>query len=161
MMVWGIRLKQWLSASKTPAPFKRAPRNYASNVSWAATVSLTIESHKRQVKGLIAPVTCGWLATNVMLPLDCSGKIRLFVRLNGMPCWKTLKFWYTIWTDSAFTPHCLKSGSLPGIVTAINHGSAVLRGEMTLWTLVDGAIHLPGLYSQYSWTVLNPITTQN
>ncbi len=45
---------------------------------------------------------------------------------------KTLKFCYTIWTDSALRPDALKVALVVGsLLFAINHGGAVLRGEMT------------------------------
>lgn len=43
----------------------------------------------------------------------------------------TLKFWYTIWTDSALRPAALKVAVVGSLLFAINHGGAVLRGEMT------------------------------
>lgn len=45
---------------------------------------------------------------------------------------KTLKFCYTIWTDSALRPTALKMALVVGsLLFAMNHGGAVLRGEMT------------------------------
>ncbi|MBD2309594.1 nitrate/nitrite transporter NrtS [Chroococcidiopsis sp. FACHB-1243] len=45
---------------------------------------------------------------------------------------KTLKFCYTVWTDSALRPNDLKVALVVGsLLFAINHGGAVLRGEMT------------------------------
>jgi hypothetical protein len=99
-----------------------------------------------------------------VLPLARSRlKIRLFIRLNEDAMLKTLKFWYTIWTDSALRPTALKVALVVGsLLFAMNHGSAVLHGEMTRERWLDGANHLLGaLYGQYSWTVLNLIATQN
>lgn len=45
---------------------------------------------------------------------------------------KTLKFCYTTWTDPALRPTALKVALVvESLLFAINHGSAVLRGQIT------------------------------
>lgn len=73
------------------------------------------------------------------------------------------EFWYTIWTDSALRPTALKVALVVGsLLFAMNHGSAVLRGEMICERWLIGLItYLSALYGQYPWTALNAIATQN
>ncbi|WP_346016894.1 nitrate/nitrite transporter NrtS [Chroococcidiopsis sp. CCMEE 29] len=92
-----------------------------------------------------------------VLPLAQSRlKIRLFIRLNEDAMLKTLKFWYTIWTDSALRPTALKVALVVGsLLFAINHGGAVLHGEMTRERWLMGLItylvpYTVSIHGQYS-----------
>ncbi len=78
---------------------------------------------------------------------------------------KTLKFCYTTWTDPALQPTALKVALVVGsLLFAINHGSVVLRGEMTrerwlmgLFTyLVPYTVSIHGQYSTRSRHRINP-----
>jgi len=42
---------------------------------------------------------------------------------------KTLRFWYTTWTDPALRPTLKVALVVGSLLFAINHGSAVLRGK--------------------------------
>lgn len=77
-----------------------------------------------------------------VLPLARSRlKIRLSIRLNEDDMLKMLKFCYTTWTDSALRPTALKVALVVGsLLFAMNHGSAVLQGEMTCERWLMGLI---------------------
>ncbi|WP_446877957.1 nitrate/nitrite transporter NrtS [Phormidesmis sp. 146-33] len=93
---------------------------------------------------------------STVLPLARSRlKLRFFVRLEDAML-KTLKFWYTVWTDSALRPTALKVALVVGsLLFAMNHGSAVLREEMTCERWLMGLItylvpYTVSIHGQYS-----------
>jgi hypothetical protein len=69
---------------------------------------------------------------------------------------KALKFFYTAWTDPVLRPTALKVALIVGsLLFTINHGSAVIRGEMTRERWLMGLItylvpYTVSMHGQYS-----------